>query len=78
MENRKLIMLAAEEERRQKILSERKKFHKEATERFRQATERCKAGSSYTESLLPSFPLVAGLMISTDPYTTMCFINNLL
>ncbi len=63
MEDRKLVMLAAEEERKQRILNERKQFHREATERFRQATERCKIGPG-AEHAITMFP-PSGISIGT-------------
>ena len=68
MESRKLVMLAAEEERRQRILNERKKFHREATERFRQATERCKTGPPIADGLLPNFPPAVAAGVTCKRY----------
>ena len=50
MEDRKLCMVAAEEERRRKILNERKLFQQLATKRFRQVTEKLKTIESSTRS----------------------------
>lgn len=46
MEDRKRCMVAAEEERKRRILDDRRLFQQEATDRFRLATERCKTTES--------------------------------